>query len=82
MPGLRGKVIDAICAEDWPHPDNEVSSATIHERLKRGGDNATEAAVQQVLFQLSTQGYITLVFDQGQSVGPVVNSVVQKKLCS
>jgi hypothetical protein len=82
MPGLRGKVIDAICAEEWPHPDNEVSSATIHERLKRGGDNATEAAVQQVLFQLSTQGYITLVLDQGQTVGPVVNSVVDySKLC-
>jgi hypothetical protein len=80
MPGLRNKVIAAICEEEWPHPDNEVSSATIRERLKRGGDNATEAEVQQVLFQLRDQGDITLVLDQGRTVGPVVNSV-DPELC-
>ena len=82
MPGLDNKVIDAICAEAWPHPDNEVSSSTIYERLQRGGVNATEAEVQQVLFQLRDQGDIELVLDQGRTVGPVVNSVDQKKLCS
>ena len=41
-----------------------------------------EDAVREVLFQLRDQGYITLVLDQGRTVGPVVNSVDQKKLCS
>jgi hypothetical protein len=75
MPGLDNKVIDAICEEEWPHPDNEVSSATIYERLQRGGVNATEAEVQQVLFQLRDQGDIELVLDQGRTVSLVVQSV-------
>ena len=41
-----------------------------------------EDAVREVLFQLRDQGYITLALDQGRTVGPVVNSVDQKKLCS
>jgi len=80
MPGLREDVIDAICAEKWPHPDNEVNSTTICDRLKRGGHAASEDEVRQVLFQLRDQGDITLVLDQGRTVGPVVNSVDQK-LC-
>ena len=80
MPGLRERVIAAICEEEWPHPDNEVNSTTICDRLKRGGHAASEDEVRQVLFQLRDQGDITLVLDQGRIVGPVVNSVDQK-LC-
>ena len=81
MPDLHDKVIAVICEEAWPHPDNEVSSATILERLQRKGDNATEAEVQKVLFQLNDHGDITLVLDQGQQSGPVVNSV-DPELCA
>ena len=48
MPGLRERVIAAICVE-WPNPDNEVHSTTIYERLKRNGDDASEAEVRQEL---------------------------------
>jgi Fe2+ or Zn2+ uptake regulation protein len=81
MTDLRSKVIAVICEEAWPHPDNEVSSASIHERLKQGGENATESQVQQVLFQLRDQGYIELVADAGRDVGFVVQSVDYLKLC-
>jgi Fe2+ or Zn2+ uptake regulation protein len=80
MPELRERVIAVICEEAWPHPDNEVSSATIHRRLQRRGDNATVDEVQQVLFQLRDHGDITLVLDPGQQSGPVVNSV-DPELC-
>jgi hypothetical protein len=75
MLGLRGRVIAAICEEEWPHPDNEVNSTTIYERLKHGGDHASEAMVQQVLFQLKDHGDITLALDPGRGTGPVVTDV-------
>ena len=46
MLGLRERVIAAICEEEWPHPDNEVNSTTIYERLKRDGDDASEDEVR------------------------------------
>jgi len=75
MPGLREDVIAAICAEEWPHPDHEVNSTTIYERLKRGGVNASEAEVRQVLFQLKDHGDITLALEAGRGTGPVVDAV-------
>jgi hypothetical protein len=78
MPGLRERVIAIICAE-WPNPDNEMDSATIYERL-RNGDDASEAAVRQVLFQLSDHGDITLVLEPSRGSGPVVADV-NPELC-
>jgi lauroyl/myristoyl acyltransferase len=75
MPALREDVIAAICAEDWPHPDHEVSSTSIYERLQRGGVNTSEAEVQQVLFQLSQDKVIVLAPDQ--QYGPVVHDVAE-----
>ena len=63
MPGLRQRVIDAICQEAWPHPDHEVNSTTISERLKRNGVNTSKVEVRQALFQLKDQKDITLVVD-------------------
>ena len=80
MPGLRERVIAAICEEEWPHPDNEVNSTTIYERLKRDGDAASEDEVRQVLFQLSDHGDITLVMELGTGSGPIVFAV-DPKLC-
>ena len=80
MLGLRERVIAAICEEEWPHPDNEVNSTTIYERLKRDGDDASEAEVRQVLFQLSDHGDITLVLEPGRGSGPVVYAV-DPELC-
>jgi hypothetical protein len=79
-PGLRERVIAVICEEAWPHPDNEVSSATIHRRLQRRGDNATVDEVQQVLFQLSDHHDITLVLNPTRGSGPVVADV-DPELC-
>ena len=80
MPGLRERVIAAIC-EEWPNPDNEVDSATIYERLKSDGDDASEVDVRQVLLQLSELGDITLVLEPGRgSAGPVVADV-HPELC-
>ena len=80
MLGLRERVIAAICEEEWPHPDNEVNSTTIYERLKREGDDASEAEVRQVLFQLSEHGDVTLVLEPGRGSGPVVYAV-DPELC-
>jgi hypothetical protein len=80
MLGLRERVIAAICEEEWPHPDNEVNSTTIYERLKRDGDDASEAEVRQVLFQLSEHGDVTLVLEPGRGSGPVVYAV-DPELC-
>ena len=80
MPGLRERVIAAIC-EEWPNLDNEVDSATIYERLKGDGDDASEVEVRQVLLQLSDQGDITLVLEPGRRSGPVVADV-DPELCS
>jgi hypothetical protein len=80
MLGLRERVIAAICEEEWPHPDNEVNSTTIYERLKRGGDHASEAMVRQVLLQLSDHHDITLAPEPGRGSGPVVVAVDQE-LC-
>jgi Fe2+ or Zn2+ uptake regulation protein len=77
MPGLREDVIAAICEEDWPHPDHEVNSTTIYERLKRGGANASKVEVEQVLDQLKERD-ITLVLDPRS--GFVVQAVDQE-LC-
>jgi len=74
MPGLRERVIAAIC-EEWPNPDNEVNSATIYERLKSAGDATSEVEVRQVLLQLSDHGDITLVLEPGRGSGPVVAAV-------
>ena len=62
MLGLRERVIAVIC-EEWSNPDNEVNSTTIYERLKRDGNDASEAEVRQVLFQLSDHLDITLALD-------------------
>jgi hypothetical protein len=75
MPELRERVIAAICEEKWPYPDNEVNSTTIHERLKRAGDDVSEEAVRQMLFQLSDHGDITLVLEPSRGSGPVVFAV-------
>ncbi len=75
MPGLRQRVIDAICEEAWPHPEHEVSSTSIYERLQRGGANTSEAEVRQVLFQLSQDKVIVLAPDQ--QYGPVVHDVAE-----
>jgi hypothetical protein len=75
MPGLREDVIAAICAEEWPHPDHEVNSTTIYERLKRGGVNTSKVEVEQVLDQLKEQRDITLVVDPRS--GLVVQDVDQ-----
>jgi hypothetical protein len=80
MLGLREDVIAAICEEKWPHPDNEVNSTTICDRLKRGGVAASEDAVRGVLFQLKDHGDITLALDSGRGTGPVVTDV-DPELC-
>ena len=80
MLGLRERVIAAICEEEWPHPDNEVNSTTIYERLKRDGDGASEDEVRQVLFQLSDHRDIILVMEPGAGSGPVVQDV-NPELC-
>ena len=79
MLGLRERVIAVIC-EEWPNPDNEVNSSTIYERLKRDGDDALEAEVRQVLFQLSDHLDITLALDPGRGYGPVITDV-DPELC-
>jgi hypothetical protein len=78
MPGLRERVIDAICAEEWPHPDHEVNSTTIYERLKRGGVNTSKVEVEQVLDQLKEQRDITLVLDPRSGL---VVQAVDPELC-
>jgi hypothetical protein len=80
MLGLRERVIAAICEEEWPHPDNEVNSTTIYERLKRDGDDALEVEVRQVLLQLADHGDITLMLEPGLESGPVVADV-DPELC-
>jgi hypothetical protein len=81
MPGLRERVIDAICEEEWPHPDNEVNSTTICERLKRDGDDASEDEVRQVLFQLADHEDIILALNPpGGGTAPVVDAV-DPELC-
>jgi hypothetical protein len=75
MPDLRQRVIDAICEEKWPDPDNEVNNTTICERLKRGGVAASQDEVREVLFQLSQHRNITLLMEPGTGSGPVVQSV-------
>jgi hypothetical protein len=79
MPRLRERVIAVICAE-WPSPDYEMESAAIYERLKNGDADASEAAVRQVLFQLSDHGDITLVLEPSRGSGPVVAGV-DPELC-
>ena len=79
MPGLRERVIAAIC-EELPNPDNEVNSTTIYERLKREGDEAPEVEVRQVLLQLAALGDITLVLEPDRESGLVVADV-DPKLC-
>ena len=81
MPGLRERVIAAICAADWPHPDNEVNRATIRERLAGEGYVTSEEAVQQVLLQLSDQGDIQLVGEPGKAGGPAVITI-REELCA
>jgi hypothetical protein len=75
MPGLREDVIDALCAEDWPNPDYEVSSTRIHAQLQRSGINASKADVEQVLEQLVQTQDIFLVPDQ--QYGYVVQKVAE-----
>jgi hypothetical protein len=79
MPGLRERVIAAIC-EEWTNSDNEVSSATIYERLKNDVDVPSEVDIRQVLLQLSDHGDITLVLEPGRESGPVV-AAVNPDLC-
>ena len=64
MPVLRKDVIDAICAEDWPNPDYEVSSTRIHAQLQRSGINASKADVDQMLEHLAQTQDIFLAPDQ------------------
>jgi predicted Rdx family selenoprotein len=79
MPGLREDVIAAICAEKWPHPDHEVNSTTIYERLKSGGVNTSKVEVEQVLDHLKDQRDITLVADPRSGL---VVQAVDEKLCT
>ena len=79
MPGLRERVIAAIC-EELPSPDNDVNSTTIYERLKRNGDDASGAEVWQELLKLAAHGDITLVLAPGQGSGHVVADV-NPELC-
>ncbi len=81
MPGLRERVIAAICAEDWPHPDNEVNRATIRERLAGEGYSTSEEAVQQVLLQLSDDDDIRLAGEPDAMGGPAVISI-REELCA
>jgi Fe2+ or Zn2+ uptake regulation protein len=75
MPGLREDVIDAICGEDWPNPDYEVSSSIIYERLRQNGVNTSKAEVEQVLDHLQEQKQIILVLDPRSGI--VVQDVAQ-----
>jgi hypothetical protein len=79
LPGLRERVIAAIC-EERPNPDNEVNSTTIYERLKRNGDDASEAEVWQELLKLAAHDDITLLLGPGQGPGHVV-AAVDPELC-
>jgi Fe2+ or Zn2+ uptake regulation protein len=75
MPGLREKVISIICEEEWPDPDNDVSSVTVYEKLKSAGEDTTESEVRQVLIQLSEHGDIKLTLEPSRGAGPVVFDV-------
>ncbi len=75
MPGLREKVISIICKEEWPDPDNDVSSVTIYEKLESAGEDARESEVRQVLIELSEHGDITLTLEPSRGSGPVVVDV-------
>jgi hypothetical protein len=80
MPVLRERIIAAVC-EEWPNPDNEVTSATIYERLKRDGNDAPEVEVRQVLLQLAALGDITLVLEPSRESDPIVVADVDPELC-
>jgi hypothetical protein len=80
MPGLRERVIDIICKE-WPNPENKVLSATIHERLKSAGAEASDHDVQEVLKHLADHDDITLVFEPGRETKPIVAGV-RRGLCT
>ncbi len=86
MPGLRERVIDAICVE-WANPDNEVQSgtiyvpgATIYERLRSNGVEVSQHEVHLELQHLASHGDITLVFEPSQEAGPTIAGV-SSKLC-
>ncbi len=81
MPGLRERVIDAIC-EEWANPDNEVQSgtiyvpsSTIYERLRSDGVEASQHEVGLEIQRLASHGDITLVFEPSQEAGPTIADV-------
>jgi hypothetical protein len=81
LPGLRERVIAAICKE-FPNPDNEVNSTTIYERLKRDGDDASEDEVRLELLKLAANDDITLLLVPGQGPGHGVGvAAVDPELC-
>ena len=79
MPGLRERVISIIC-EEWPNGENALTHATISERLKSAGVEASDGAVRQLLFQLSDRRDITLSSEPGGTAGPTVVGV-SPELC-
>jgi hypothetical protein len=86
VPGLREQVISIIC-EEWANPDNEVRSgtiyvpsATIYERLRSNGVEASEDDVRQELQHLAGHGDITLMFEPSRGAGPTIADV-SPKLC-
>jgi hypothetical protein len=81
MPGLRERVIAAICAEHWPHPDNEVNSATIRDRLVGEGYSASEDEVAQALIQLADPDHQDIVVVMEPGGRPTVQSI-REGLCA
>ena len=80
-PGLRERVIAIIC-EEWPTPDNGLSSSAIYERLIRDGVSVSGQALHDVLGQLGSHGDITLVI--GTTPHPGVGMTIRgvsSKLC-
>jgi hypothetical protein len=81
MPGLRERVIAAICAEDWPDPATKVDSATIRDRLASEGHSASEAEVVQALYQLADPNHQDIVLVMEPGGRPTVNSI-REGLCA
>ena len=81
MPGLRERVIAAICAEDWPHPQSTVDSATIRERLVSEGHSASEDEVAQALIQLADPDNQDIVVVMEPGGRPPVTSI-REGLCA
>jgi hypothetical protein len=80
VPGLREEIISIICAE-WPNNEDELNEVAIHERLEVAGVEASRAAVQEVLLQLSDHDDIRLATEAGAPGGLAV-VYVDPELCT